>query len=45
LGTVRELVSRTLGRFQAEALISVDGRHIVIHNLQELKEIASGLKR
>lgn len=45
LGTVRELVSRTLGRFQAEELISVDGRHIVVLNLEELKEIASGLKK
>ncbi|MDD5542527.1 MAG: Crp/Fnr family transcriptional regulator [Acidobacteriia bacterium] len=45
LGTVRELVSRTLGRFQDEKLISTDGRHITVHSLPELKEIASGLKK
>jgi CRP/FNR family transcriptional regulator len=38
LGTVRELVSRNLSRFQAEGLIQMDGRTIVIPNLDRLAE-------
>lgn len=45
LGTVRELISRTLGRFQNEELLTVEGRHIVIHDAATLREIASGLKK
>jgi CRP/FNR family transcriptional regulator len=32
IGTVRELVSRNLTRLQAEGLIEVDGRHIVVRD-------------
>lgn len=38
LGTVRELVSRNLGRLQAEGLIDVEGREIIVKD-------AAGLKR
>jgi CRP-like cAMP-binding protein len=37
LGTVRELISRNLSRVQAEGLIEVDGRTIVIKDLATLK--------
>jgi len=37
IGTVRELVSRNLSRFQSEKLIQMDGRRIVIFNLKALK--------
>jgi CRP/FNR family cyclic AMP-dependent transcriptional regulator len=37
LGTVRELVSRNLGRLQAEGLIEVEGREIVVKDLAGLK--------
>jgi CRP/FNR family transcriptional regulator len=43
IGTVRELVSRNLSRFQSEKLIQMDGRRIVITDLKalesELKEL------
>jgi len=43
LGTVRELVSRNLTRLQAEALLEVDGRKIIVRDLAALKrEQASG---
>lgn len=45
MGTVRELVSRTLGRFQEEELITVQGRHIIVHAVETLKEIAAGMKK
>lgn len=45
MGTVRELVSRTLGRFQSEELIAVEGRHIIIRSIEALEEIAAGLKK
>jgi CRP/FNR family transcriptional regulator len=45
LGTVRELVSRTLTRFQGEKLLTVNGRHISVHHLKTLKEIAAGSKK
>jgi len=38
LGTVRELVSRNLSRLQAEGLIQMDGRTIVIPNVNKLAE-------
>ncbi|HWG58460.1 MAG TPA: Crp/Fnr family transcriptional regulator [Candidatus Acidoferrales bacterium] len=43
LGTVRELVSRNLSRLQAEGLLEVDGRTIVVKDLSGLKreQIAS----
>lgn len=37
LGTVRELVSRNLGRLQAEGFLDVEGRKIVIKDLAGLK--------
>jgi CRP/FNR family transcriptional regulator len=37
LGTVRELVSRNLGRLQAEGLLEMDGRTIVIKDLAGLQ--------
>jgi CRP/FNR family cyclic AMP-dependent transcriptional regulator len=39
LGTVRELVSRNLMRLQAEGLLQVDARHIVVRDLPGLKAI------
>lgn len=37
LGTVRELVSRNLGRLQAEGFLKVDGRKIVVKDIEGLK--------
>ena len=37
LGTVRELVSRNLGRLQAEGFLEVEGRKIVVKDLAGLK--------
>jgi CRP/FNR family transcriptional regulator len=37
LGTVRELVSRNLGRPQAEGFLEVDGRTIIVRDLEGLK--------
>ena len=37
LGTVRELVSRNLGRLQAEGFLNVDGRKIIIKDLPGLQ--------
>lgn len=42
IGTVRELVSRNLSRFQAEKLIQMDGRRIVIPNLKALEAELDG---
>lgn len=39
LGTVRELISRNLMRLQAEGLIDVDARQIVVKNLKGLKAL------
>lgn len=39
IGTVRELVSRNLSRFQAEGLIRMDGREIVIPDLKKLQAL------
>jgi CRP-like cAMP-binding protein len=36
LGTVRELISRNLMRLQAEGLLEVDARHIVVKDLKAL---------
>ncbi len=37
IGTVRELVSRNLSRFQAEGLIKMEGKHITIPDLGKLE--------
>ena len=37
IGTVRELVSRNLSRFQSEKLIEIDGRKVVIVDLKALE--------
>src|SRR5215475_572602 len=37
LGTVRELVSRNLSRLQAEGLLEIDGRTIIVRDLPGLK--------
>lgn len=42
IGTVRELVSRNLSRFQAEKLIWMDGRRIVIADLKKLEAELDG---
>jgi CRP/FNR family cyclic AMP-dependent transcriptional regulator len=42
IGTVRELVSRNLSRLQAEGVLKVDGRSVVIRNLESLKAEAEG---
>jgi CRP-like cAMP-binding protein len=36
IGTVRELVSRNLARLQAEGLIELDGRDVLIRDLRSL---------
>jgi len=41
IGTVRELVSRNLSRLQAEGLLELDARHIVIRDPKGLREIQS----
>jgi len=37
IGTVRELVSRNLSRFEAEGLINIDGRNLVIRDLKAIE--------
>jgi len=37
IGTVRELVSRNLSRFQAEGLLRIDGRSVIIRDLESLE--------
>ena len=37
IGTVRELVSRNLSRLQAEGLVKIEGRGVVVRDLQSLK--------
>ncbi|MGC2354489.1 MAG: Crp/Fnr family transcriptional regulator [Candidatus Acidiferrum sp.] len=37
IGTVRELVSRNLSRLQAEGMIKIDGRNVVICDLRSLE--------
>ena len=39
IGTVRELVSRNLGRFQVENLVLLEGKQVVIRDLQALEEL------
>lgn len=38
IGTVRELVSRNLSRLQAEGILEVDGRNVVIRDLKALED-------
>jgi len=38
IGTVRELVSRNLSRLQAEGLLKLDGRDVILYNLEALEE-------
>jgi CRP/FNR family cyclic AMP-dependent transcriptional regulator len=40
IGTVRELVSRNLSRLQAEGIVRLDGKELVISNLEALREEA-----
>jgi CRP/FNR family transcriptional regulator, cyclic AMP receptor protein len=43
IGTVRELVSRNLSRFQAEGMLHIDGRKVTVTNLKALEaELQSG---
>ncbi|MFZ1919683.1 MAG: Crp/Fnr family transcriptional regulator [Terriglobales bacterium] len=42
IGTVRELVSRNLSRFQSEELIQIDGRRVVIADLKGLEAELDG---
>lgn len=37
VGTVRELVSRNLSRFQAEGLLIVEGRNVIVRDLKALE--------
>jgi CRP/FNR family transcriptional regulator len=37
IGTVRELVSRNLSRFQAEGFLRVDGRTVIVTNIEEFE--------
>ena len=38
IGTVRELVSRNLSRLQAEGMLKIDGRNLLIYNLKALED-------
>jgi CRP/FNR family transcriptional regulator len=38
IGTVRELVSRNLSRLQAEGMLKIDGRNVLIQNLKALED-------
>jgi CRP/FNR family transcriptional regulator len=42
IGTVRELVSRNLSRFQQEGLLKVDGRAVVVRDLAALEAELQG---
>ncbi|MGA7908455.1 MAG: Crp/Fnr family transcriptional regulator, partial [Candidatus Sulfotelmatobacter sp.] len=37
IGTVRELVSRNLSRLQAEGVVKIDGRNVIIRDLKDLE--------
>ena len=37
IGTVRELISRNLSRFQAEGMIKIDGRNVLVADLKALE--------
>jgi CRP/FNR family transcriptional regulator len=38
IGTVRELVSRNLSRLQAEGMLKIDGRTVLVFNMKALEE-------
>lgn len=42
LGTVREIISRNLSRLQAEGLVEVEGRRIVIRDAEGLRQRQAG---
>jgi CRP/FNR family transcriptional regulator len=42
IGTVRELVSRNLSRLQAEGMLKIDGRNVVICNMKALENENEG---
>ena len=42
LGTVRELISRNLMRLQAEGLLEVDARQIVVKDMKGLSALLEG---
>jgi CRP/FNR family transcriptional regulator len=37
IGTVRELISRNLSRFQSEGLVKIDGRSVIVRDLKALE--------
>jgi Crp-like helix-turn-helix protein len=37
IGTVRELVSRNLSRFQAEGMLKIEGRTVIVTDLKTLE--------
>jgi CRP-like cAMP-binding protein len=37
IGTVRELISRNLSRFQAEGMLKIEGRSVIVTNLKALE--------
>lgn len=37
IGTVRELISRNLSRFQSQGLIAIEGRSVTIHDIKALE--------
>lgn len=41
IGTVRELVSRNLSRFEAEGLLDIDGRNLLIRDLKAIESEVS----
>ena len=45
LGLALETVSRLLSRFQEEGMITVQGRHIGLRNLERLRRLATGASR
>ncbi len=40
IGTVRKLVSRNLGRLQAEGIVRLEGHTLIVHDLKRLEEEA-----
>jgi CRP/FNR family transcriptional regulator len=43
LGTVRELISRNLMRLQAEGLLDVDAREIVVKDMKGLSALLTSM--
>jgi CRP-like cAMP-binding protein len=37
IGTVRELISRNLSRFQSEGMLKIDGRNVIVRDLKALE--------